>query len=418
MAFIRNAASMMGLQVAAYIVPLFTLPYLARVLGVTEFGHLAFSFAVTTYCVLFADWGFALSASRKIAQSRDNPDELSQIFWHTMGAKTLLALVSLLVLLGLSFVFEALAERRALLLACWIVVPANVLQPSWFLQGIERMTSLAIASILGRLATIPLLLLFVHMPADVIKAGAIQASGGALGALFALRAVRRSGLIGRPVFDLRRIVAEMGASWHLFLSTAAANLYTTTNTVVLGALAGPQAVGNFSAADRIKTAANGMIMPLSQVAYPRISRLIKEDADQGLAFARRFMILQAGATLLLSIMLFLFAEPLVRLAVGQRFEEAPAIMRLLAWLPFIVGLSNVFGVQILLPFGHTQWFSRTLLCAAVISLTLIGPLTFAFGAKGAAMAVLITESFVTVTMAVLVVKAGIPLFRAKKETLT
>lgn len=84
---LKNAASLLLIQGANFILPLVTFPYLVRVLGPSNFGVLAFSFAVVAYGVLLADYGFNLSASKRIAEIRGDRRMLSKTFWSVLTAK-------------------------------------------------------------------------------------------------------------------------------------------------------------------------------------------------------------------------------------------------------------------------------------------------------------------------------------------
>ena len=89
-----NFAWLTVLQVAGYVFPLITLPYLARVIGVDGFSKIAFATAIMIWIQTVADWGFNMSATRDVAQNRDDPDKVSRIFSNVLWARLLLMLVS------------------------------------------------------------------------------------------------------------------------------------------------------------------------------------------------------------------------------------------------------------------------------------------------------------------------------------
>src|SRR5215469_18412330 len=57
---LRNVFAMIAWQASNYILPFVTIPYLSRVLGPLGYGSLGLALALTGYCVLLTDWGFAL----------------------------------------------------------------------------------------------------------------------------------------------------------------------------------------------------------------------------------------------------------------------------------------------------------------------------------------------------------------------
>ena len=64
----ENFISLSLLQVAGYIFPLITIPYLSRVIGVDKFGEIAFASAIITYFQTVSDWGFNYTATRDVAK--------------------------------------------------------------------------------------------------------------------------------------------------------------------------------------------------------------------------------------------------------------------------------------------------------------------------------------------------------------
>ena len=75
-----NFAYLTILQIAGYVFPLITLPYLARVLGVSKFGEIAFAASVIVYFQTIVDWGFMFTATRDVARVRNDLHKVSQIF--------------------------------------------------------------------------------------------------------------------------------------------------------------------------------------------------------------------------------------------------------------------------------------------------------------------------------------------------
>lgn len=70
----------------------------------------------------------------------------------------------------------------------------------------------------------------------------------------------------------------------------------------------------------------------------------------------------------------------------------------MGFVPLIVSISNVLGYETMLPMGMERDFSRVLIMASVLNLTIIMPLIYWQQASGVAMAMLITEIFVTLAM--------------------
>jgi polysaccharide transporter, PST family len=412
----KNVASLYAVQIASYAAPLATLPWLTRVLGPSGFGQLAFCSAVIAYFVLFADYGFNYSATRAVALHSHDRVGRSKVFWNTIIAKALLATAGFPCLLLLTMLFDKFAAERSLLLINYLTVLGTVLTPTWYFQGTERQTVLSGITIAVRLISVPAVFMLVRSTQDLRTAVAISSGLPVIGGVLCLVFLFKDEQIDALRLDGRDLIRVLQDGWHLFVSTASISLYGATNSVVLGLLAGNTAVGHYSAAEKLIQAAQGMLVPINQSVFPRVSRLFGESRDSAFALIRRVLRIQGAIALALSLLLFAVAPVLIRLAFGSAYDATIDVLRWLALLPFLVGLSNVLGVHTMIAMGMNKAVSRILVSAGAINVVLLLALTHRFGAVGAAMAVVTTELFVTAAMATVLRRSNVPIFRVPAPT--
>jgi len=412
----KNIAALYAVQIASYAAPLVTLPWLTRVLGPSGFGRLSFCVAVTSYFVLFADYGFNLSATRQIAVQWDDRRGRSKIFWNTMTVKAVLAAAGFPCLIVLTLCVHRLGDERPLLLINYLTVLGAVLTPTWYFMGTERQAILSGITIAVRVISVPAIFLLVRSNKDVQIAALIPAGMTVVGGVICLAYLMQDNQLDRMRVDRAELVAALKDGWHLFVSTASISLYQATNTVVLGLVAGSVAVGHYSAAEKVIQACQGLLTPISQSVYPRVSRLMHESRTAAFALIRKVLRVQGSIAFALSALLFALAPPLIRLLFGSDYGETISVLRWLAALPFLIGLSNVFGMQTMLAMGMNQLVSRILVIAGAINVLALFVLTHWFAAVGAAMAVAGTELFVTVVMALILRRRKLPVFRVPLAT--
>lgn len=408
---IKNIVVLVGVQGANYIIPLITLPYLVRVLGPVGYGGLNFSLALIQYFTLLADYGFNLSVTKQISVIRGNKEKISELFWIAMFCKLVLAILGFAVLVLIILVFPKIREYSTILVCAYTIVVGNILFPIWLFQGMEKMGMIAIANISAKLMAVPLIFVFIESSSDAWLAGLITGITTIVAGIIGLIAVRRFNWINWHKPTLAGVKRELELGWHVFLSTAAISLYTVSITVTLGIISGPVAVGYYTAADKIRQAVQGIIAPVSQAVYPRINALMVKDKVIAFATIRKLLLIQGGGTFVLSLLLFLYSEPIILLAYDSTYISSVTVLKWLAWLPFVIGLSNVFGIQTLLVLGLNKLFSRILIVSGIFSLLLIFPLGSLWAQDGAAIATFITELTATFLMLLIIIKRKIPIFR-------
>lgn len=143
-----------------------------------------------------------------------------------------------------------------------------------------------------------------------------------------------------------------------------------------------------------------MLGPVSQAIYPYISQMMKESTQQGMYFLKKLLLLFGCAGTIMSLLIFAGSKFIVLLFLGDQYEPSVLMLQLMSLVPMMVALSNILGIQTMLPLGMEKIFSRILISSAVLNTIIIFPLTIGYGGVGTSLTMSITESFVTVTMAV------------------
>lgn len=405
----ENVLSLFTLQAATLAAPLISVPYLVRALGPENYGRIAVAQALIQYFVLLTDYGFNLSATRQVSAARSESAQISRLFSAVTIVKLGLLLAGFGVMSCIVSVFSLFEHDWPLYLAAYASVVGSVVFPVWLFQGLERMRAVATCQILAQALSLIAIFTLVQGADDYRLAALIQAATTLVAGLFALFSLGRTTQVrfmwpGWPF--LRTVLAD---GWHVFLSTVALSLYTNTTTLVLGWLTNPLVVGYFAAADKLVRAVQGLLTPISQSAYPHVARLAAESSEEALAFIRKLLHVQGMATLFVSAVLLVLAGPLVDLVFGPLFAPAKPVLEFMSLLPFLIGVSNVFGVQTMLNFDMKQAFSRIMLASGLLNLALLFPLVTNLGASGAAVSLLITEICVTAAMAVALDRRGLML---------
>lgn len=390
----KNIASLYVIHFTNYIIPLITLPYLVRVLGPAGYGSVAFTLGFINYLMLFVEYGFDWSATRKISVQREDLQALNHTAIHVWAAKGLLSLIGFCVLLLLIVLIPKLREVTWLLFVLYGFVIGNVLFPTWLFQGMERMVSISLINLGMKLLVLVGIFLLIKKPEDVIiYAGLI--SGGSIAAgltgiivavwMFQLKPIRISW------YCIRKILSE---GWVLFLSKASVSLYTTGNAFILGILTNHTVVGYYSAAEKIVKSILGLLDPLSQAVYPRFSKLASESKQKMIAFASKFLapVIAMGASLTLAV---IFLAPLItRVMLGPDYQRSILVMKVLSPIIFNVSVATIWSTWILIGSGRERIVIWVLFLAGVINLVISIVLVPKYLEIGMAIAVLISETFV------------------------
>jgi PST family polysaccharide transporter len=390
----ESLVSLYAVHAFNYVVPLFTLPYLARVLGPLEWGALAFADAYGRVVGIVVEYGFGFSATREVAGVRHDARERSRQLADVLGAQILLGAFAVFATLVLAKFVLAFSNHRALLPGALFLALGQGASPMWYFQGIERVKLIGSVWIVGRIAAAIGIFLLVRSPGDGGLALFIQGGGPFLAVVAGLLLAYR---------DTPFLWPSLANGWRalrtgrlLFLYRAGSNLYTSMAVVLLGLVASPLAVAWFAGAEKIAKAAVAITGPVSQTFYPRLSHLIATDRHgdaRNTAFVAMRLMISIGAGV--GLLLFFGAPLLVRIVLGAGFEGSVLVLRVLALLPPLAAMSGAFGAQWMLAWRLDQELSRIILTAGVLTVVLSLTLGSWFQHTGAAIGLTLAEAFVS-----------------------
>jgi PST family polysaccharide transporter len=393
---VHNIVSLYGIQIASFIFPLMTVPYLARVLGVSHWGLVAFAQALGAYVSLVVEFGFNLSGTRDVARHRDDSRQLSKILAGVLGAKLSLALVSLLFVLALQHWVRQFRDYPVLLWAGAVVGIAQAFSMTWFYQGLERMRTSALIDVASKaLGTFGVFLL-VHSPAHAWRVLVIQAFASLAGTSVLLVMAYREIPFRWPSLAGTWGTLRTGGSMFLFRSSV--SLYTTANTLILGLFSSATSVGYYAGAEKLVGALRGLLSPLSQSMYPRLNNLLRHSQENAVRLVRISVVVMSASSLALMLAVWFGAPYIIRAALGPGFTPAIPVLRVLSVLLPAVALSDVFGIQWMLPLGLDRAFNAIIICCGLLNLGVVVLLAPRFGHLGVAFSVAGCECVVTIAM--------------------
>lgn len=405
---VKNFTSLSLLQLANYIFPVITLPYLVRVLGPEKYGLINFAAAFSAYFVIITDYGFNLSATQEVSVNRNDKEKVSEIFSSVLTIKIILFFLSSGIFFLIINMFELFSNDAGLYSIMFIGVIGIVLFPLWVYQGVEQMKYILIINVVIRSVTVVSIFLLVKVENDYLLLAVIytitQVMTGITGLFFAFRK-----------FDLRylfpskvQLLEQLKKGWNLFLSSIWINLYTTSNVFILGLFAPNSVVGYYSAADKVRIAFQGILSSMSQSVFPYVNKLLAESYQKFISFNRKLLKISFMIGMIISSTLFLFAEPIVKIVLGNEYSPSVIVLRIIAWLPLIIFLSNVFGIQTMLPLNYQKRFSQILFLAALINLMISFSIVPSYFEIGTAVSMLVTEIFVTLSFFIFIRMKRIP----------
>lgn len=376
------------------LIPLVTYPYLIRVLGKDIYGLVVFAQAIVAYLVILVGFGFNISATREISMHRENKEKVSEIVSCVFILKSLLFLFAFFILGILLIVIpKAQGYEVLFLLSMWTCL-YDVIFPMWYFQGIEQMKYITFISLVSRLIFLGLIFVFIQASKDFLFVPIIYGIGAIVAGCIALIIIFVNHQIKFRWQSIDKLKYYFFDSFPIFISNVSVSFYVSTNKVITGTFLGMTEVAYYDLAEKLISILRIPQSILSQSLFPKISK------EKNISFIKRVF----KVTLLLNTILFLgillFSKNIILIFGSEQMLPAWLVVNIMALTLPITAMSNIFGIQLLIPFGFNKAFSHVILTSGIVYLfqLLILWLTLGFSIITITLVTLNTEVFVTIYM--------------------
>lgn len=387
---IQNFAYLSLLQVAGYIFPLITMPYLARVIGVDGFGKIAFASAIMVWVQTIADWGFNFTATRDVAQNRENSHKVSEIFSNVLWARCALMLLSFLFLMLLVALFPTFRANLDILFVSFLLVPGHLLFPDWFFQAMEQMKYITILNVISKLIFTVAVFFFIKEKDDYILQPLLISLGYLVSGSIALYYILVEWKIKLVTPTIKNILETIKHSTDVFLNNLMPNLYNSFSTVLLGFFGGDIANGKLDAGTKFINIAQQFMSVLSRTFFPFLSRKL----DKHHIYAR----INIALSLCMSALLFVFAPFIIDVFFTEEFNDSVMVLRIMSFSIFFLALSNIYGTNYMIIAGYERELRNITTVVSIIGFVASFPLIYIYGFIGAAVTVTLTRGLLGISI--------------------
>ena len=163
---IKNSIYLYAYQFIDYFLALFFLTIIARTIGAEEFGKIGLAQSFGIFLVLFMEFGFSLMATRKVAQTKNNLQELKIFIGQIVTFKIFLIIPAMLLTVALILAIPTFYNKPIYIILVSIEAIFYGLNPSWYFRGVEKMKKIVTSKIIFRGLALLIIINFVKSPKD------------------------------------------------------------------------------------------------------------------------------------------------------------------------------------------------------------------------------------------------------------
>lgn len=383
------------LTMSSFIFPLITFPYVSRVLLPSGTGKVSFATSLIDYFVMFSQLGIPTYGIRACAKVRDDKEELTRTAHELLVINLIMTVVSYVALAVTITTVPKLSSDKTLYIIIGSTIFLTAIGMEWLYKALEQYTYITIRSLIFKMISIGAMFLLVHEQSDYVKYGMITIVASS--ASYILNFINARKYIGlRPVgkYNFKRHLKPI---FTFFAMSCASTIYTNLDTVMLGFMKTEVDVGYYNAAVKIKRILVSVVTSLGTILLPRASYYVENNMKNEFfhIIKKAFSFVFILATPL-SIYFILFAKEGINFLSGNLYEGSIVPMQIIMPTLLLIGITNVMGIQILIPLGKEKFVLYSEIAGAVTDIIINVILIPKYASAGAAVGTLIAEFVVLV----------------------
>jgi len=378
-------------QIVTLLMPLITVPYVSRILGKEGIGICSYTLSITQYFMILGTLGISIYGSREIAYVRDDKEKMSKTFWSITFLKAITASISLIVYI---IAFAIKKEYCDIYLIQAINIIAVIIDISWLYAGLEKFEKIVIRNLIVKIVGVSCIFIFVKSYEDLYKYISINAVMTVLGNLVMWMYLPAT--VSKIKIKFSDIIEHFIPVLQLFIPQIATQIYLVLDKTMLGILSNIGEVGLYEQSEKIVKLALALVTSLGIVMLPRMSNtFISGDNEKMNLYLNKCLQWVCYISIPMALGLAAISNEFVPWFFGKDFKEVSYLMIILTPILFFIAISNVLGIQYLLPSNRSNEFTASVTIGAIINVILNFILIPKYKAFGTCIATVISEFVVT-----------------------
>ena len=382
-------------QIIAIILPIIVTPYISKVLGANNIGIYGYTLSISAYFILFGSLGVALYGQREIAYVQKEKEKYSKVFYEVFFLKLICMTLSSILFY---FIFVRGNNNYNIYYKILLLeLLANTLDVSWLFQGLELFKKTVTRNLIVKLLSVVCIFVFVNTKKDLPIYFLIYTLSMLIGNLSLWISVPK--YICKPKIKGLNLVKHIKPTLIMFIPQAAIQIYTVLDRTMIGNIVKDETqVGFYTQGENLIKLLLTVLTSLGTVMLPRIARNFAENNYDSIKY---YIYKAFNLVFLLAFPMIagiaMVADIFVPKFFGPGFDGVSTVMIVISPILLLIGMSNVIGIQYLLPTKHQKEYTLSVVFGAIVNFCVNLLLIHRFKAVGAAIGTVIAESVVTLT---------------------
>ena len=357
------------------VTPILVVPFIISICGIENYGKIGVALSLAFFLIVFIDYGSEIISVREISLQRDNKVTVSEIFSTTQLAKTIMLFLIIGFCSILFFTIPYFKDEFLLYIFTLSILVGQVLNPVWFLQGVENYKLITIVNVISKLLYLSFIFLFIREEGDYIFVNLYWGLGAIIanvGMLIYLNIHYKFKLLNKNFVSARKYIVQ---NFQIFTSQLFTSLQMYLPIMLIGWLGSNVLAGQYKVVEQIVGVFRTYILLSFNFLYPKICYSIQESYKKTIRYWTVSNGINAVFVLFCLVLIAIFREEVIYYFTKTDIVKISALLLLALLIP----ATQAFQVplkQLLLAMNQNKIYIRisflqTLLILFFVSFSLV-----------------------------------------------
>lgn len=318
-------------------------PYLIKTLGTESYGIFLFATTIANYFICFVGFGFDMYGLRMIAENPFSLSNKSEVLSNVFTTKIYLEIISIIIFIVLVLLFPTLKNDFLIYVICFLTTLVNVLFPTWYFQGIQKMKVVTYIQLLFKLLSLPFIFVYVREPSDIVLFSMIMTISSLLGAIYAFVHLFIFEKIKIRIASIKKVKKYIIESQYFFYTNFLNIMKTQTLNLIVGIFFGMRDLAIYDLGAKIVQVPFLLTSSINSALFPKIMLKFDIQVLKKILFFERII----GVLAILSIVFF--GRLAVRILGDETMMGAYPIAIILSFTIFAYLQTGCYIALILIP---------------------------------------------------------------------
>jgi O-antigen/teichoic acid export membrane protein len=377
-------------QVFNLLSPLLIVPYIISACGIANFGKIGLSFGLSLFLILIVDYAFDIKGTKFVSENRHDINTIEHKFFTVIYTKTALVCISFLLLLLLVYSIPLLSNEKSLFLFSFSVVIAQVINPQWFLQGLEDFKIASLINILSKLVYVIFVFILVKNPEDYIYVNFYLGLSSLLINFLGLFIVQNKYNFDFHHPNLIEIKKILKKDFFFCVSQLFLSLRQLSPLFIVSYLLGFSVAGQYKVVEQIISLFRTLNQVYLKYFFPRLCYKIKQSKNEALIFWKKYVTILSVFVSIFCLLLLTFSTYVI-----DFFNVSKSINSLFRF-SLILPILMIFSLaleQIMFINNNNKKYIRITIFVTAVNIILLLILTPSLNLNGVIISIIFAELF-------------------------